>query len=295
MKNPTVLCCLAASSYLALAVPLFAAATVQTGKDSMPAAAADVATDVSVPKVAEACLANLRTFDTQMHKDGHWLGGSGYGYGYPMGGLGYGYPMGGVPAGTLTGYQNARPGYEIRMLSASANILAKHGQQQQCEDVLATTRIIYKQYLADLNSGKVPAMDVPAWRAQQIAAAQPVVDESRSWRSDQLIGIDVRTPQNQALGSVDDIVMSPKTGAIAYLVIARGGLFGFGEEHVPVAWENFKVAPNGNLLVLDATKAAMDGAPKVSNNKFAAAGTYDQEAKKVDAYWTTHLSSKSVN
>ena len=110
-----------------------------------------------------------------------------------------------------------------------------------------------------------------------------------------MIGIDVRTPQNEALGSVDDIVMSPKTGAIAFLVIARGGIFGFGEKHVPVAWENFKIAPNGNLLVLDATKAAMDGAPKVSDNKFAAAGDYDQEAQKVNAYWATHLSLIKAN
>ena len=295
MKSATILRCLAASSYLALAVPLFATTTVQAGKASLPEASATAATELSDPKLAEACRTDLRDFDAQMQKDGHWLGASGYGYGYPVGGLGYGYPMGSYPVGTLNGYQSARPGYELRMLAASANILAQHGQQLQCEDVLSTTKIIYNKYLADLNSGKVPAMDVPGWRMQQIAEARPVADESKSWRSDQLIGIDVRTPQNDALGSVDDIVMSPKTGAIAYLVIARGGIFGFGEKHVPVAWENFKIAPNGNLLVLDATKAAMDDAPKVIDNKFAAAGEYDQEAQKIDAYWTTHITKKSGN
>ena len=94
---------------------------------------------------------------------------AGYGFGPPM--------MEGRPEATGMGYQNARPGYEVRTLVASANILAQHGQQQPCEDVLATTREIYKVYVADMHSGKMPTADVPGWRQQQIAAAQPVTSK----------------------------------------------------------------------------------------------------------------------
>ena len=165
---------------------------------------------VSVAQPAQKCLSDLRAFDGQMGKSGYWLGGDGYGYGYPMSGYGTGYAMGGHPETTT--YENARPGYEVRMLIASANILAQHGQQQQCEDVLATTRTVYKQYRADLHGRGVPMADVPGWRIRQIAAAEPVTSKTTSFRSDELLGTEVRDPQNLALGSVDDLVMKSEDG-----------------------------------------------------------------------------------
>jgi sporulation protein YlmC with PRC-barrel domain len=266
-----------------------------------------IAASVVATQTANKCLGDLSAFDQQMEKDGYWLGASGYGYGYPMGGYGYGYAMGAIPAGgpipvvtptpaagaspaVVPGrYQDARPGYEVRMLVASADILARHGKDQACEDVLATSRDIYQTYVTDMRSGKYPMADVPNWRQQQIAAAQPVTSTTTSFRSDELLGTDVRDPKNGALGSVDDLVMSPQTGKIAYLVLSRGGIFGIGEKYVAVPWADFKATPNMSLLVLDATKPAMDAAPQVSHNAFAAHGQFDAESQKVDAYWKGHL------
>lgn len=288
MKHSILTSSAAAWLCLGFAGPLLAAEAPATGMANPPS---PVAANVPAAKPAEKCLSDLRAFDSQMEKGGYWLGGSAYGYGYPMGGYGYGYPMGaGYPAATA--YQNARPGYEVRTLVAAANILARDGQQQQCEDVLKTTRGVYQRYVADLHNGGVPAADVPGWRTQQIAAAQPVTGKTTSFRSDELLGAEVRNAQNDALGSVDDIVMSPKTGEIAYLVIARGGLFGIDEKYVPVPWHDFKIAPNVNLLVLDTTKGSMDTAPRVDNDQFAKPDQFGQQSEKVDAYWKTHLSNK---
>jgi hypothetical protein len=286
---PTCLCLGLISPVLAAQPPVTRANSPKaSGEKSVAATGADI-------KPADKCLSDLHAFNTQMGTDGYWLGGSGYGYGYPMGG-GFGYggnrPMVASSAESATGYRNARPGYEVRTLLASANILAQRGEQQSCEDVLTTTRSIYKRYVADLHGSGVHGADPSVWRKQQVSAAQPVTGTNTSFRSDELIGTDVRDAQNQALGSVDDLVMSPQTGKIAYLVIARGGLFGIDEKYVPVPWGDFKVTPNMGLLVLDTTTGAMDGAPQVDSDQFAAPNHFDQQSRKVDAYWKTHFVTK---
>ena len=218
---------------LGFATPLLAAPPTATDTVSHPSS---VDKNISAAKPAEKCLSDLHAFDSQMQKDGYWLGSSGYGYGYPMGGAGYGYRhpmMDGRPEATATplspqsdrhefrnsGYQNVRPGYEVRMLITSANILARHGKQQACEDVLATTRDIYKLYVADLHSSGVRMADVPGWQRQQLAAAQPITSKNTSFRSDELLGTDVRDPQNEALGSIDDLVMSPQSVSYTHLTL----------------------------------------------------------------------------
>ena len=298
-KRSTSTRSLAAVFVLVLPLPLLAQESQTTGAVNRPSSGEE---SVSATKPAEKCLSDLRAFASQMQKDGYWLGGYGsgdlglgygYGYGYPLGGYGYEYGSGSYPAETGTGYINARSGYEVRLLLAAADILARHGQLQPCEDVLAATRDHYKQYVADMGSAGMPMADLPGWQQQQIAAAQPVASTISSFRSDQLFGTDVRNPQNEGLGSVDDVVMSPRTGKIAYLVIARGGwIFGIGDQYVPVPWEAFKVTPNVTLLVLDATKSTMDAAPQLNSDEFTTLG---QQSQKVDTYWKALISSKGNN
>jgi sporulation protein YlmC with PRC-barrel domain len=292
MKRSILPGSVAACFCLGLATPLLADEPKVIGAENHPS---PIEENVSATKPAEKCLNDLHVFDMQMEKDGYWLGGSGYGYGSPIAGYGYYGAIGDYPAANLVAFQSARPGYEVRTLVASADILARHGQQQPCEDVLATTREIYKLYVADMQSGKVPTVDVPRWRQKQIASAQSVTNNNTSFRSDELLGTDVRDLQNEALGSVEDLVLSPRTGKIAYLVIARGGIFGIDEKYVPVPWEDFKITSNVKLLVLDTTKSVMDAAPQVSHNQFAVPAQFDQESQKVDAYWKAHLSNKGNN
>ena len=123
MKRAILIGSMAAGLCLGVAAPVLAAQPALTGP---VADGPSFGKNASTAEPAKVCLSDLRTFDSQMEKSGYWLSGSGYGYGYPMGG--YGYPVGSQMAGNAASYQSARPGYEIRTLVASANILARHGQ-----------------------------------------------------------------------------------------------------------------------------------------------------------------------
>lgn len=46
--------------------------------------------------------------------------------------------------------------------------------------------------------------------------------------------VDIR---GKSPGDVYDVVMNPQTGKIPHLGDGRGGVFGIGENHVPVPWE----------------------------------------------------------
>jgi hypothetical protein len=138
----------------------------------------------------------------------------------------------------------------------------------------------------------MPMADVPVWRQRQIAAAQPVTSKNTPFRPDELLGTEVRSPQNEALGSIENLVMSPATDKVAYLVIALDRSFGIDDISVPVPLEDFKITPNADLLVIDTTRSVLEAAPRVT--PFSADGI-DLQSQKVNAYWKAHLSNKGVN
>ncbi len=243
---------------------------------------------------AQQCLTDLSAFQGQMRKDGYWRGVSGFGYGHPMYGFDYDGSMSSPAMGSAkepgaARYWRARPGYEVRTLLAATQILAQHGQQASCETLLGETRAIYGRYAAEMRSGNVPKYDVASARQTILTTARPVAGQATSYSSDQLIGTEVLNPKGEVLGSVDDLVLSPQTGKIAYLVIGRGGLFGLNEKYVPVPWAHFKATAGAKMLVLDTTKVVMSAAPQVKEDRFSARGDFDKQSQRVEAYWTAHL------
>jgi len=144
-------------------------------------------------------------------------------------------------------------------------------------------------YAADLKKQGVAKSDKNGWQNYLLAAAQPVASSTAPVRSDQLIGTDVVTPHNESLGTVDDIVVSPRSGKVTYLVISHRGLLGIDKQYIPVPWEDFKVTPGATLMVLDSNRNTLDASPQVKEDQFSANDDFAEESRKLDDYWKSHL------
>jgi hypothetical protein len=111
----------------------------------------------------------------RLQKGGYWLGGSGDGYGYPLGGMGYPQPIAADDNRTITNDQ-ARPGpakgygYFQRRPAYSPN----PGSSMPCEQVLATTLGIYTRCAAELQDRGTRPERQSVWQVTKIAAAVPV-------------------------------------------------------------------------------------------------------------------------
>lgn len=59
-------------------------------------------------------------------------------------------------------------------------------------------------------------------------------------RASDLIGMSVKNKKGEELGSLQDLVLDPKTGTIRYAALGRGGLLGVGQKLVAVPWTAFE-------------------------------------------------------
>ena len=103
-----------------------------------------------------------------------------------------------------------------------------------------------------------PHSSTPAAAAPQAAA--PAAQATRHMREDQmraskLIGSAVYDPNEQKIGTIDELVLNPD-GKVADVVLGVGGFLGAGEKHVAVAMAEVKRGKNDHF-VLSTTKDAL--------------------------------------
>jgi hypothetical protein len=180
----------------ALAVVPLSSTLAQTAPTSSPQDQQPAAPAPGQPHVAQPCLDDLAALGERMTDEGYWLTGWRQG-----GALGAPAPSpaasalpepdapvpatpanGGEPDPTTAApspglhpwgavtWQQA-PGHELRTLYAAAEVLARRGDQQGCQAVLAKLSEIYDQYAGELRQAGVEPGEVTSWRAQRLALA----------------------------------------------------------------------------------------------------------------------------
>jgi sporulation protein YlmC with PRC-barrel domain len=107
-------------------------------------------------------------------------------------------------------------------------------------------------------------------------AAEPakVGETSYIYRTSKLIGTDVENPQGENLGEINDVVIDPETGQIAYAVLSFGGILGLGEKYFAIPWQ--ALAPKTpttkgaqyDRFVLNVDKERLKNAPSFNKDNW---------------------------
>jgi len=241
--------------------------------------APDARTDAAAG-AAQSCLTDIRAFSDQMRKDGYWLGGSTYGYGYPLDGYGYGYSMGGYPPGNTNLYQNARRVTRVRNLIASANILGQAVSSRLRGGARHDERHLQAICGRSAQPGRIDAR-WPGLQRQQIAAALPVAD--KRWLFDP---ISCSTPtcaiprtRVSAASTISSWIRKPAQDRLSDRCPRRS--LRVRPEIRPDPLERFQITQNASPLVLDAGEDR-HGRPLsgVGDDQFSAAGHFDQRVRR---------------
>ncbi|MCW5733526.1 MAG: PRC-barrel domain-containing protein [Enhydrobacter sp.] len=237
---------------------------------------------------ARTCTKDLASFDAQMRQDDFWVSGWGSRYATPMATP----PTApGGPWGSNTPFGMNSPRYQVYALHAAAAVLARRGDEAACSHVVAEMRELYDGYVADLRKAGVKPSDIASWRQQRLVAARPVEELDRRLGFDDITGTDIRNVKDEQLGTIDNVIFDPKTGRIAYAVVARGGVLGFGEDHVVVPWQSLRATRDLNAFVLNVDEQTMTNAPKVDPDRIGDSALFQQQRQQADQYWQQHVPS----
>jgi len=90
----------------------------------------------------------------------------------------------------------------------------------------------------------------------------------RLFSGDSLIGMDIKNYQNEDIGQVNDVILTPAGNQVAFIVAEYGGVAGIGAKLVPVPWQAVQFAPNADNLLFNMDKQRLDAAPSFSDDNW---------------------------
>ena len=79
--------------------------------------------------------------------------------------------------------------------------------------------------------------DTPKTPAQDRAMTEATQDPCLVHKLGDVIGGDVRNPEDENLGEIEELVLNPSTGEIEYAVLSFGGFMGMGDKLFALPWD----------------------------------------------------------
>ena len=77
-------------------------------------------------------------------------------------------------------------------------------------------------------------------------------------RTDDVIGKDVKSPNLEDLGKIEEIVLDKFSGETKYVVLSFGGFLGLGEDFFAFPWKSFSYNKEEECFILNVDKSKLN-------------------------------------
>jgi sporulation protein YlmC with PRC-barrel domain len=134
--------------------------------------------------------------------------------------------------------------------------------------------------------------------AAQTPAPQTTAKGTHLPRASKFIGTDVENAQGEDLGKIEDVVLDPQDGRVAYAVLSFGGFLGLGEKFFAVPWSALTAkAGEDDTLILNVDKEKLKNAPGFNKSSWPnmADRTWGKEIHSyygVPPYWESRQAAR---
>lgn len=137
---------------------------------------------------------------------------------------------------------------DLRQLRDSAELLLETDREDLCNEVVDAM-----QETMEERNDEVQA----AQKQARLENAAPVSEVTDVLRASSIQGSIVRSADGEELGTIEDVVVTPSSGEIAYVALSYGGFLGMGEKLIAVPWDALRLT-EGSVFVLGVQQEALD-------------------------------------
>lgn len=88
-----------------------------------------------------------------------------------------------------------------------------------------------------------------------------VLQESKVLFASRVIGAQVKNLAGEDLGKIEELIIDPKVGRIAYAILSFGGFLGFGNKLFAIPWSVLALPNDDNTFILNVEKEVLENAP----------------------------------
>lgn len=87
-------------------------------------------------------------------------------------------------------------------------------------------------------------------------------------RSSEVVGVEVKSPSDENLGEIKDLVLDKASGKVAYAVLEAGGLLGLGTKLIALPWNAMHYDTNKDSFVINADQNKLKNAPGFNDDNW---------------------------